>query len=260
MEQKRSFLQFIGPIIGIILLYILFRAAVGYLERGQLEIKEAQKTEAAAESAAAATDTVAGAAAGAAVAASTAPTTTMPATTDAMTTTTVVTATEPITAAENITDAAGMTPTQAITATAVVTSSESAIGSTAITTETAPAEAAAPVAEPVAEPVASDAVVAAITKGTCVACHMIPGVPNAFGQVGPNLAGIGVDGATRIPGYSAEQYIHESIVNPNAFIAPKCPFGSCVPGAMLANIDQILSADEIQSIVDYLLTLKTPAQ
>lgn len=107
-------------------------------------------------------------------------------------------------------------------------------------------------------PVASDAVVAIVTKGTCNACHTIAGVPGAVGVIGPNLSNIGTDAATRIPGYSAEQYIHESIVNPNAFIAPKCPFGSCTPGAMPATLAQTLTPEEIQTMVDYLLTLHSP--
>ena len=105
-------------------------------------------------------------------------------------------------------------------------------------------------------PEASAAVVAAVTKGTCNACHTISGVPGAVGIVGPNLANIGNEAADRIPGYSAEQYLHESIVDPNAFIAPQCPFGSCTAGSMPATLVQTLSEEEITTLVDYMLTLK----
>jgi hypothetical protein len=93
-----------------------------------------------------------------------------------------------------------------------------------------------------------------------VACHTISGVPGAVGKVGPNLSNIGNDAATRIKDYTAEQYIRESLLKPNAFIAPKCPFGSCVPGAMPANLEQTLTPAELDTIVEYLLGLRSPSQ
>ncbi len=101
-----------------------------------------------------------------------------------------------------------------------------------------------------------EAVTAVVMKGTCNACHTIPGIEGAVGIVGPNLAAIGAAAADRIAGYTAEQYIHESIVDPNAFIAPQCPFGACVPGSMPATLVQTLSEAEISLVVDYLLTLR----
>jgi cytochrome c peroxidase len=122
----------------------------------------------------------------------------------------------------------------------------------------APAPSPTPAAAPVA---ASKAVVAVVNKGTCNACHVIPGVPGAVGIVGPDLSNISAEAGERILGYTAEQYIRESIINPNVFTAPKCPFGlACVPGAMPANLAQTLSEDEINTIVNYLLTLTSGGQ
>lgn len=101
-----------------------------------------------------------------------------------------------------------------------------------------------------------EAVTAVVVKGTCNACHVIPGIAGAVGIVGPNLAAIGVDGAARIAGYTAAEYIHESIVDPNAFVAPECPFGACVAGSMPATLAQTLSEEEITLVVNYLLTLQ----
>ncbi len=75
-------------------------------------------------------------------------------------------------------------------------------------------------------------------------------------MVGPNLANIGNDAATRIAGQTAEQYIHESLVNPNAFTAKKCPYSDCIPGTMPANISTLINEGEINAVVQYLLTLK----
>jgi len=99
-----------------------------------------------------------------------------------------------------------------------------------------------------------DEVIAAINKGGCTACHTIPNIPGAVGVVGPNLANIGVAGAERIPGYEAEAYIRESLVEPNAFTAPECPTGPCITGVM----PEILLEDaEVDVIVSYLATLGT---
>jgi hypothetical protein len=99
-----------------------------------------------------------------------------------------------------------------------------------------------------------DEVIAAINKGGCTACHTIPNIPGAVGVVGPNLANIGVTGAERIPGYEAEAYIRESLVEPNAFTAPECPTGPCITGVM----PEILLEDaEVDVIVSYLATLGT---
>ncbi|MDH3675291.1 MAG: hypothetical protein OES12_07330 [Anaerolineae bacterium] len=99
-----------------------------------------------------------------------------------------------------------------------------------------------------------DEVIAAINKGGCTACHTIPDIPGAVGVVGPNLANIGVAGAERIPGYEAEAYIRESLVEPNAFTAPECPTGPCITGVM----PEILLEDaEVDVIVSYLATLGT---
>jgi cytochrome c551/c552 len=93
---------------------------------------------------------------------------------------------------------------------------------------------------------------AVIAKGGCVACHTIPGIEGAVGQVGPNLAGIGAAAASRRPGTSAETYLRESLLEPMAFTAPDCPFGPCTPGGM----PQLqLTEAELETLVNFLLTL-----
>ena len=101
----------------------------------------------------------------------------------------------------------------------------------------------------------TDELVTAFTKGTCNACHTITDIPGAVGMVGPDLSNIGIDGATRIEGMSAYDYIHESIVEPMAFKAPACPFGDCVLGTMPPNILDMISQDELDMIVNYLASL-----
>lgn len=127
----------------------------------------------------------------------------------------------------------------------------------ALAEEAASTEAAAP-AE--AAPIDMAAVTTAVTKGTCGACHVIPGIDIAVGVIGPDLSTIGAEAATRVAGVSAQEYLHQSIVEPNAVIAPKCPTGDCLPGIMLANLADLLTEEEISTIVGYLLTLNGEAQ
>ena len=105
------------------------------------------------------------------------------------------------------------------------------------------------------EPPDADAA-AAFAKAGCAGCHTIPGVANAVGQVGPDLSAIGSEADTRKDSLDAEAYLHESIVDPQAFIAPQCPNGDCPENVMLPNIAERLTDDEISSIVDYLIALK----
>lgn len=102
-------------------------------------------------------------------------------------------------------------------------------------------------------------IVAAFNKGGCAGCHVIPGVPGASGQIGPDLSEIGLNASSRISGYSATEYeyIHESIVNPSAFIAPAYPSGQCPENVMLSTFAETLTSQELDTIVGYLASLWT---
>ena len=89
----------------------------------------------------------------------------------------------------------------------------------------------------------------------CVGCHGDPTNP-ASATVGPNLGNIGNDAATRVPDTPAEQYIFESILNPNAFIAPECPNGPCAqPSVMRADYGLVLSEQDMADLIAYYMTL-----
>ena len=91
----------------------------------------------------------------------------------------------------------------------------------------------------------------------CAGCHGNPEDPNWVG-LGPWLGNIGKDAETRVEGMSAEQYIYESILDPNAFIAPDCPNGSCNdPSVMRQDYPNLLSDQDMADLVEYYMTLKT---
>ncbi len=101
----------------------------------------------------------------------------------------------------------------------------------------------------------------AIQKGGCTACHTIPGATGS-GTIGPDLSKIGQVVKVRLEGgeytgkaKTVEEYLSESIQDPEAFIAPDCPAGPCDKGLMPASLAQTLSAEELNAVVKYLASL-----
>jgi mono/diheme cytochrome c family protein len=82
----------------------------------------------------------------------------------------------------------------------------------------------------------------------CSGCHIVKG---QGGAIGPNLSTIGTVAGTRKPGMSAEDYIRESVTNPNAFVVP-----TFQPGVMPGTYGQTLSQDQLNQLIQYLLEQK----
>ncbi len=102
---------------------------------------------------------------------------------------------------------------------------------------------------------------AAIQKGGCAACHVIPGATGA-GTIGPDLSEIGAVVKARLEkgeykgtAKTVEAYLTEAIQSPDAFIAPQCPTGPCPSGTMPPSLAQVLSAAELEAVVRYLASL-----
>jgi len=82
-------------------------------------------------------------------------------------------------------------------------------------------------------------------RAGCVVCHSItPGVI----VIGPSLAGIGVTAGSRAG--DAAAYVRTSIIDPDAHIAD-----GYVAGEMPGGWTDLLSAEEIEALVDYLVGL-----
>ena len=95
--------------------------------------------------------------------------------------------------------------------------------------------------------------------GACASCHTITGV--AQGVLGPSLDGIGSAAANRIPGYSAEDYIRESILEPDAYAAGAADglsqdYDGQLMLSTMAGILPALSDEDIDTLVEYLLSLQ----
>lgn len=79
----------------------------------------------------------------------------------------------------------------------------------------------------------------------CSACHGL-----FEGQVTtcPNLMGIAVRAAMRVSDYSAERYIRESIVSPDAYVVE-----GYTPGIMPQNFAQTMTAQDLADVLAFLL-------
>jgi mono/diheme cytochrome c family protein len=93
------------------------------------------------------------------------------------------------------------------------------------------------------------------TNAPCMACHSL--VPGEV-KTGPSLAGVADRAATREPGKTAEQYIRESIQQPNAFIDPDNPafMGANGKSLMPEGLANQMSPQDLADLIAYLQTLK----
>ncbi len=98
-----------------------------------------------------------------------------------------------------------------------------------------------------------------VGAAACSSCHTISGV--AQGVLGPPLDGIGSAAANRIPGQSAEDYIRESILEPDVYAAGTADglsqdYDGNLMLSTMAGILPSLSDEDIDNLVDYLLSLQ----
>jgi ferredoxin len=89
------------------------------------------------------------------------------------------------------------------------------------------------------------------TFGTNTGCRLCHSLEPDVVLVGPSLAGVATRAETRVPGLSAEEYLHQSIVDPNAYVVEGFP-----KGQMFQNFAEVLTEEQIDSLVAFLLTLK----
>jgi mono/diheme cytochrome c family protein len=84
----------------------------------------------------------------------------------------------------------------------------------------------------------------------CAGCHNLQEAQTANnrGPIGPHLGNLEETALQRVAGMSAEEYVHESIVAPNAFVVQGYP-----SGIMPQDYGRRMSEEEIQAMVAWLL-------
>lgn len=112
-----------------------------------------------------------------------------------------------------------------------------------------------PAARPTPRAIQGETVEEVVLNSGCGACHELGALGEA-GKVGPSLNNIGEVAHLRVPGQSAETYLTNSILYPNIFLAPNCPNGECRADVMPGTYYLTLSDEQIETLVDYMLTLK----
>jgi cytochrome c oxidase subunit 2 len=85
----------------------------------------------------------------------------------------------------------------------------------------------------------------------CGACHTFSAVAGANGKVGPDLDNL-ADTAQKA-GKSLEDYVHESLVDPNAYVVP-----GYQPNVM-PSFESSLSSEQIDALVQYLVKEQKPS-
>ena len=88
----------------------------------------------------------------------------------------------------------------------------------------------------------------------CGGCHALGSI--SAGVVGPALTNIATVAETREAGKTAEQYLIESIISPNAFVVAECPTGPCPENVMTQTFSETLSESELSDLVEFLLAQK----
>jgi len=82
----------------------------------------------------------------------------------------------------------------------------------------------------------------------CKTCHSLePGVI----IIGPSLAGIGTLAESRVTGVSAEDFLRQSILDPNAHLVEGFP-----ANVMPNTYQKQLTEEQVEALVNYMLALK----
>ncbi|HMV28976.1 MAG TPA: hydrogenase iron-sulfur subunit [Anaerolineales bacterium] len=101
------------------------------------------------------------------------------------------------------------------------------------------------------DPKMGEAIYYETASGVNAGCRICHSLTKGEKIIGPSFYGIADRAGERVPGLTAEEYLHQSIVEPNAFVVPGYPSGQ-----MIQNFGQILTEEQIQDLIAFLMTQK----
>lgn len=81
----------------------------------------------------------------------------------------------------------------------------------------------------------------------CNTCHL---VDSEAQLIGPGLKGVGQRAGQRVAGTNAVEYLHDSIINPSAFVVPNYP-----DNLMPHVYGNIFTEEQINDLIAYLMSL-----
>ncbi|KAA0271685.1 MAG: hypothetical protein EDM79_13550 [Chloroflexi bacterium] len=101
------------------------------------------------------------------------------------------------------------------------------------------------------DPAAGEQIYQETASGVNAGCRICHSLVENERIIGPSFYGIADRAAERVPGMTAEEYLRQSILEPNAFVVPGYP-----EGQMIQNFGDILTGEQIQDLIAFLMTLK----
>ncbi len=101
------------------------------------------------------------------------------------------------------------------------------------------------------DPKAGEALYYENSLGQNAACRICHSLQPDVVLVGPSFAGVATRAATRIPGMTAEEYLYQSITDPDAYVVEGFPSGQAMP-----NLDEILTQEQIEDLIAFLMTME----
>jgi hypothetical protein len=101
------------------------------------------------------------------------------------------------------------------------------------------------------DPVEGEKLYYETTLGNNAACRICHSLEPGEDLVGPSFAGIATRAATRVPGMTAEEYLYQSITDPDAYVVEGFPAGQMVP-----NLDEILTEEQIADLIAFMMTME----
>ncbi|MCX6058289.1 MAG: hydrogenase iron-sulfur subunit [Chloroflexi bacterium] len=101
------------------------------------------------------------------------------------------------------------------------------------------------------DPKAGESIYYETAAGVNAGCQICHSLEKDETIIGPSFYGIASRAGGRVSGLTAEEYLHQSIVDPNAYIVPGFP-----KGQMIQNFGKILTEEQVNDLIAFLMTMK----
>ena len=101
------------------------------------------------------------------------------------------------------------------------------------------------------DPKAGESIYYETAAGVNAGCQICHSLEKDETIIGPSFYGIASRAGDRVSNLTAEEYLHQSIVDPNAYIVPGFP-----KGQMIQNFGKILTEEQVNDLIAFLMTIK----